>query len=80
MQELGDEMPKLPVERFKIVGIGLFTLIYVFGLVAYRRFLSKTPEAREGIYLLALLSTIVYVVGVLVLFRISGVKTTPADS
>lgn len=58
------------MDKNRLLGFVLFTALYLFSLVSYKKFLGKTPEASEGIYALAIMSTIVYVVGLLLLLKL----------
>jgi len=58
------------IDKKRFLGFVLFTVLYLFSLVSYRRFLGKTPEAAGGIYALAIMSTIVYAVGLLLLLKL----------
>lgn len=63
-------MPGEYIDKKRFLGFVLFTVLYLFSLVSYRRFLGKTPEAAGGIYALAIMSTIVYAVGLLLLLKL----------
>ncbi len=58
------------IDKRRLQGFLLFTVLYLSSLVSYRRFLGKTPEATGGIYALAIMSTIVYTVGLLLLLKL----------
>lgn len=57
--------------KVKIGGFILFTIVYIMTLVSLHNFLVKTPEVYDGVMLLAVLSTIVYAVGVVGLLKMS---------
>jgi len=60
------------VKRQALAGIAIFTLLLVWALAAYNRFLEAHPEARNPILGLAAATIIVYLVGVTILVRHSG--------
>ncbi|MCE4627249.1 MAG: hypothetical protein F7B78_06355 [Desulfurococcales archaeon] len=63
-------MPGEYIDKKRILGFVLFTVLYIFSLISYNKFLSKTPEAARGIYVLAVMSTLVYAVGLVLLLKL----------
>ncbi len=63
-------MPGEYIDKKRILGFVLFTVLYIFSLISYNKFLSKTPEATRGIYVLAVMSTLVYAVGLVLLLKL----------
>ena len=58
--------------RQALAGIVLFTVLLVWALSAYNRFLDVHPEARTQILGLALATVMVYALGVAMLARLGG--------
>ncbi len=58
--------------RQALAGIALFTVLLVWALSAYNRFLDVHPEARSQILGLAFATVLVYALGVAMLARLGG--------
>ena len=63
-------MPGEYIDKERFLGFVLFTVLYIFSLISYNKLLSKTPEAARGIYALAVMSTLVYAVGLVLLLKL----------